>query len=208
MKRNQEMLYPKSREYPFDSTIEELVRELERLKFDVPGIEVKFKTLGPYLYVEEIKSDDYRLWFCRVQGRLSDELNDIAAVTTLVIPGKELNVYEGYSGPTLYVYVGEDWKRDRNWFMKSLKVNSKLRGEPRRYLKYKDSDEVDKRVRYIYGRGRFWRFIGVAKYLIHDNDLGREYDPVGDEPRFYRTEDIFNEFDCFFKKIVDELKQR
>lgn len=38
---------PTARDYPFDSTMSELVDELERRKWEVPGLEVEFHGYGP-----------------------------------------------------------------------------------------------------------------------------------------------------------------
>ena len=135
-------LYPKSRQFPFDEVCEQIVRALEERNWRVPGIKVEFDTYGrgtrQYRLVRYIKGDDFRLWFCRVQANMGD-WNDTAAINEIVIPGKDLRVYEDESGPTLYVYVGRNWRRDREAFINHSKVNSKLMGEPRTYLKYSGS---------------------------------------------------------------------
>ncbi len=177
---NKRILFQK--QYLFDATIEDLVNELVRLNYNVPNVRVDLK----YGYINKVIEPDYRLWFCRNQRELSGELQNIPAVSELVIPKKELHVFRDYSGPRLIVYVGDDWLRDKGWFMNqnSSKVNSKLMKEPRRYLCYRGSP-----------------------YLTHDNDLGREYDPEGLECERYLTFDIFKEFDDFFKGIVENLKK-
>src|SRR5438067_2189390 len=91
-------LYPTSRQFPFDGVCDLIVRALEERNWQVPGIKVKFGDCAAYRMVSRIESAEFRLWFCRIQRRLNTNWNDIAGVTTLVIPQKELHVYEDESG--------------------------------------------------------------------------------------------------------------
>lgn len=184
-RRMHTFLYPTSRIFPFDAACEQIVRELEARNWNVPGVTVEFNTYGSgeekYRHVSRIRSEDFELWFCRSQGRLGDgHWNDIAAVTKLNIPLRELHVYEDRSGPTFYLYVGKNWKRDREKFMKSLKVNSKLYNEPRMYLKYS----------------------GGHSFLTHDNDLNREYGPKPWEPKSLRIHVVMSQFTNYLQRIV------
>ncbi len=185
-------LYPTSRQFLFDALCERIVRELEKRNWQVPGLAVEFDTYGSgeqkMMIVREISGADFRLHFGRPQGLLpGGRWNDVAAISDLTIPGFQLSVYSDNSGPTFYVYVGEDWEADKHWFFHSSKVNSKLYGDPRRYLKYS---------------GRYSR--SLPAMLVHDNDLGREYDPIRFNPDIhdpkpyefqeYLTEAIFVQF--------------
>lgn len=185
-----EFLYPTSRMFPFDEVCEAIVRELAKRNMKVPGMEVTIDEYGSgeqklrHVYV--ISGTDFKLWFCRGQGQMpGGRWNDVAAVSRIYIPGKELGVYEDNSGPSFYLYVGKDWKKDREKFMNSVKVNSKLRHEQRLYLRYD-------------GRGRT---------LVHTNDLGREYDPKGKEPRYFITAAIMAEMrDYLEEKVLKFIK--
>lgn len=188
----EQFLYPKSRQYPFDEVCERIVKEIEQRAWDIPGVTVEFDTYGTgdatYRYVSNIEGDDFRLHFCRPQGLLAPERkwNDIAAVNRLVIPRHELTVYDDESGPTLAVYVGNDWDADKQAFKHGLKVNSKLYEQPRTYLLY-------------HGHGYNRRRAGA---LAHNNDLGREYElEPGDIP-FYETAVLFERFRLWLEDHV------
>ena len=215
-------LYPKARQFPFDEVCEQIVRALEERNWNVPGITVDFGVYGSgaekYRTVRTIKGEDFKLWFCRVQARMG-KWNDTAAITEIIIPEKELHVYDDESGPTYIVYAGLDWESDKGWFFTSSKVNSKLRGEPRQYLKYKagcncsrtngasfpaigfltaaltDDTQATARMHHTHSGQR-------SPLLIHDNDLDREYDPEEGEIQAYRTEDVFAEFTQWLQRNV------
>lgn len=189
-------MHPKSRQFPFDEVTANIVKELEKMKFEVPGIKVELGHYGPsdsYTYVSKIEGSEFKLWFCRGQGRVGSGWNDIAAVTELIIPGKELSVYEDNSGPELHLYVGKDWESDKTKFLHSSKVLSKLHNEPKTYLTYRGSWKTDSRLAYD---GE------IAPFLTHDNDIGREYDPEGNEPKYFKTNEIFLEFKTYFEKVL------
>lgn len=193
--------YPTSRQYPFDETTFKIVEALMERNFSVPGIEVEIHSYGPnksYKHVSTIKSDDFRLWFCRGQGRINPHWNDTAAVNQLNIPGKELSVFEDYSGPRFYLYVGDNWEKDKEDFVIGSKVNSKLHGERKTYLHFTGSQEKDKVVNYDNS---------IAPFLTHDNDLGREYDPEGDEPTYFKTKEVFKEFKDFLENRLKEIRK-
>ena len=199
-------LLPTSRQYVFDETMGQLVQALQERKWKVPDISVKFYWYGPqqaYSNVDTIQGPDFRLWFCRVQSRISSHCNDTAAVTQLNIPRKQLDVFEDYSGPALYSYVGDNWERDKKWFETSGKVNSKLNEEPRRYLKYHGSFYPTKQA-YHENCGRHWRG-KLPPYLLHDDDLGREYGLLSGDPESFKTEDVLNEFNGFFKEVLTRI---
>lgn len=179
-------LYPKSRQFPFDEVCEQIVRALEERNWDVPGINVEFDIYGSgaekYRMVRKLSGKDFKLRFCRVQANMG-RWNDTAAVTEILIPQKELHVYDDESGPTYYIYVGKNWESDKQDFFLGSKVNSKLVNKPRTYLMYKGGWDG----RYIYRNQR-------PPYLLHDSDLDREYKPKQGEPRSFSTDDVFTEF--------------
>ena len=185
-----EFLYPISRQFPFDEVADKIVRALEKRNWCVPKVVVRFDIYGSgeakYQIVREIIGEDFRLHFCRIQRTLPGNIwNDTAGLDEICIPKQQIDVFDDESGPTYYLYVGQDWEADKKWFMNSSKVNSKLRGEPRRYLRYSG-----------YGRGR------RASDLIADNDLSREYSPEGDEPRSFKLKEKFDEFTTYLEEHV------
>lgn len=188
-------LYTTSRQFPFDEVCDKIVRELQKRNYQVPGIEVVLDSYGSgnrkFRYVSRIKGNDFKIYFCRVQGGIDGtQHNDIAAPTEIHIPQKELNVYEDESGPTFYLYVGKDWESDKEAFMTKSKVHSKMDCKPRTYLRYSG------RERYMGRR---------AVILKPDNDLGREYDPEDGEPTQFVVSEVFDSFTLYLENVV--LKQ-
>lgn len=184
-----QFLYPYSRQFPFDEVAEKIVRAMEKRNWEVPGISVDFYTYGSgeakYKMVYNIKGDEFKLHFGRIQGHLSDIKNDIAALDSVCIPKEILHVYDDESGPTYYLYVGKNWEGDKAWFMDSIKVNAKLNQEPRRYLNY---------------CGNTYRT--RATELIPDSDSGRDYSSKGDEPVRINLQRKFNEFTTWLEEHV------
>lgn len=184
-------LYPHSRQFPFDEVVEKIVKAIEMRNWKVPGIKIEFDTYGSgeakYQMVRSIIGDNFKLYFSRIQGKLDSKWNDVAAVHSIYIPKQNLEVFSDESGPIYYLYVGENWEADKEWFMNSSKVNSKLDKEPRRYLKYSGKRNYYKRR---------------AKELVADNDLNREYSPEGNEPVCINLEQKFNEFTEYLEEFV------
>jgi hypothetical protein len=192
-------LYPHSRQFPFDEVCEQIVRALEERNWNVPGISVEFDVYGTgdekYRMVRHIKGQNFKLWFCRVQGNMG-HYNDTAAVTEIVIPRKELHVYDDESGPTFRVYVGKNWPKDQERWFNGSKVNSKLNGEPRWYLQYSGGCFCGQ-------AGTLHIHTGQRNaMLVHTNDLGREYDRKGREPKQYYTKTVFLEFTKWLESNV------
>jgi len=184
-----EFLYPHSRQFPFDEVAEKIVRVLEKRNWTVPGITVKFYSYGSgeakFQMVRTIVGENFKLSFHRVQGKASKYWNDVAALEKVCIPKQELDVWEDESGPTYYLYVGSNWKEDKDWFMNDFKCNAKLSKEPRRYLKYEN--------KYYCRR---------PKELVANDDLGREYMPCGNEPKKINLARKFNQFIKWLEKNV------
>lgn len=184
-----QFLYPYSRQFPFDEVAEKIVKAIEKRNWKVPGITIEFDIYGSgeakYQMVRCITGDNFKLYFCRIQGHLNEKWNDTAALHSVYIPKQILEVNEDESGPNYYLYVGKNWESDKEWFMNSIKVNSKLNKEPRRYLRY---------------RGNTYR--QRAKELVADNDLNREYSPEGNEPIHINLEQKFNEITTYLEESV------
>lgn len=205
-----QFLYPNVRQFPFDETCEQIVRELEKRNWQVPGIDVEFREYGSgeqkFRAVSWIKSQDFKLWFHRIQRTIAyGQWNDIAAVSEIVIPKKELYVCEDESGPTFYLYVGNDYERDREKFMNSSKIHGKRDGKPKMYLQYKgechchsDSDDWFAKLPHTHQGRR-------PPLLVHTNDSDREYDPEGDEPTFFSTNVVMEEFKQYLEEVVLQM---
>lgn len=183
-------LYPRSRQFPFDEVAEQIVRELEKRNFKVPGITVDFDQYGSgelkYQRVFHVVGEEFKLTFMRIQGLLDGDFNDIAALSNLYIPKQILNVYSDESGPTYYLYVGENWEADKNWWYEGIKVNAKLDKEPRRYLKYIGNNRYHERA---------------SKLLIY-TDIDREYSPIEGEPIELNLTQKFDEFTTWLEEHV------
>ena len=189
LKVKPKFLYPHSRQFPFDEVAEKIVRAIEKRNWKVPGITIKFDTYGSgeakYQMIRSIDGENFKLYFCRIQGRLDGSWNDTAALQSVCIAKQIINVYEDESGPRYYLYVGDNWDFDKEWFMNSIKVHAKLKDEPRRYLVYKGTTYKKR-----------------TKELIADNDLGREYSPEDNEPVSINLEEKFKEITTWLEEFV------
>ncbi|MDD3102289.1 MAG: hypothetical protein PHE59_04060 [Patescibacteria group bacterium] len=188
-----------SRQFPFGCVCEKILHELKKRNWQVPGIKVEFDEEELFC-VRYVRGQDFELYFYYKPRPITD--GAIAFITRIVIPKKQLNVYEDESGPTFYLYVGDNWERDRDKFINNVKVNSKLRKEPRMYLEYKgechcgkNSEDKFDRIPHTHPRCR-------PPLLVHTNDLGREYDPEGNEPKSFSTAKVMDEFRQYLNKIV------
>lgn len=193
-------LYPTSRQFPFDAVCEQIVRTLEARNWDVPGVKVEFDVYGSgdakYRMARTIEGDDFKLWFYRAQGHLSDRLNNSAAISQINIPKLEITVFEDESGPSFYTYVGDNWDRDKSDFVSGFKVISKLYELPRTYLKYTGACDCGPSImRHTHSNRR-------SPLLVHDDNLGREYSPQDNDPMSYKTEDVFRLFVEWLTKNV------
>lgn len=219
-----EFLYPTSRQFPFDQVCEQIVRELELRNWSVPGMTVEFDSYGSgdqkMILVRRVKGEDFQIHFGRPQGPMpGGRYNNTAAVNDINIPHRELRVYDNESGPTLYLYVGSDWNKDRQKFMNGFKVNSKLNKEPKMYLEYQGGCNCRSTG------GASFEAIGFLMshinndtealaqmnhthpgrrppLLVHTNDLGREYDPEGEEPKWFKTKAVMDDFREYLADVV------
>lgn len=184
-------LYPRFHQYPFDDVAEKIVKAIEKRNWKVPGIKIEFHNYGSgeakYQMISCISGENFKLEFGRIQGRLNAEWNDIAGLASICIPKQILKVFSDYSGPNYCLYVGDNWEKDKKWFMNSIKLFAKLHNEPKRYLKY-----------------RSHTYNGRAKQLFPDDDLDREYLPEGDEPCIINLREKYIEFTKWLEKYVLE----
>jgi len=143
--------------------------------------------------IDKIQHRDWRLGFGRPQRQVG-QWNDTAGLEKVCIPGKEISLYDDFSGPTMYVYVGSG--DDRAAFWDGFSYNAKLRRQPRTHLIYNGSDRSDQFI--WYGR----KNTRPSPYLLHDNDLGRAYGlEDGDRP-YYETRAILDEFADYLAAAV------
>jgi len=115
------MLYPFSRQYPFDEVGTQIVQALEERNWEIPGIIVEFRAYGSgealYRYITKISGKDFTLEFGRAQGVHRHD-NNIAAISRVAYPKRDISVYEDESGPTFAEYIGDNWEADREQFLR------------------------------------------------------------------------------------------
>lgn len=182
--------------FPFDGIVANIAQTVQERDFRKLGIHTEYS----HGDLSTIEGENFRIWFCRKQvsgGRLT-------GASELVIPQQQLNVYEDNSGPTYHRYVGGNWNRDKHAFMHSIKVNSKLDGKPRTYLLYKGAWRPQGRDKLFGGllisQQPFEH--GMAPYLVHDNDLGREYELETRDSPYYETQKVMQEFNNWLRANV------
>ncbi|MBP3708017.1 MAG: hypothetical protein J6J36_05370 [Clostridia bacterium] len=189
-------LYPHSRQFPFDSIASDIITELEKRNWRVPGIVVEFDSYGSgeakYKKVRYIRGQDFKLTFSRKQGMLDSRWSDTAALCSVHISHECLEVFEDESGPKYYLYVGDKWQEDKNWFMNSIKIHAKLNKEPRRYLLYLGNHTGENGVR--------------SSMLINTTDCDREYAAMDNEPQSISLDETFERIIGWLKaNVLDNI---
>jgi hypothetical protein len=180
-------------QFPFDKTVEQILLGLQAKNWIVKHITVK-RTSG---IIREIHGASYRIRFNRDISAVFPKASDI------VIPQRELCVFNDESGPVYHVYVGQNWRNDASWwFDGSTKLQARMNHEPRRYLTYAGSDIASSHD------GLVWHDRGLRpNYLSACSDLGRNYMPAKDEPKFYLTADIMQDFNQWLiTKVLSRVK--
>ena len=189
-------IYPMA-PYAFDAPCAQIVRILEARGWRVPGIDVEFNSGR----IGKVTGDDFRLML----GPAFPGSKQVVGYE-LTIPGKQLWVdHQTESGPLMWVYVGGDWERDKRRFVDHSKVNSRLKRQPRWYLRYSGCClgpcPGASGIRHTHQGRR-------SPILLADNDLGREYDPVGSEPTEYATQEVVAEFAAWLtQNVLPRLSQ-
>lgn len=195
------LLIPHEELYPFDGIAKQIIMELQKRNWDIPGIDIGFDSYGhegKYKLVEKVdwSEGDVRLHFGRVQGILPDGVhNDTGGLSIIQIPEKQVEVYGDLGGPDLYTYVGQDWEKDRDLFRDDVKVNAKSEGKPKIYLRYSG--------RPVYGQGQK----NVSTDLYAANKPHTEYSPEGEERVQFKTSDVFNEVHDHMKKLLEHIQR-
>lgn len=163
----------------------ELVKELQRVGWDVPGIDVEFMTSGVGTrlsrHVHSVSGATERGPFRLVFGGAQLSKGNRRELTGLneatVPPGLEIVLYEDKSPTVVHRYVGTDWVAEGRAFIDAPRVNSKLDGAPRLYVTYE----------------------GHSGVLKADDDMDREYSPEGDEPLFLDKEEVIDAVVAFVR---------
>jgi hypothetical protein len=157
-------LYPTAGTFPFDETCSNIVRLIESRNWNVPNIKLEFSEYQGNRMVRYITGPDFKLYFCRIQGSLGNGWNNIAAVNEITVMDTTISVYSDGSGPSMKLYVGNDFKKEPNWIHDDLRL---LRNESRRTIKYRGS---------CHESGSYFRNHENI-YLVANSDLGRDYLP-------------------------------
>jgi hypothetical protein len=194
--------------FPWDQLSRDIVCLCEQRNWSVPGLIITRDTYGSgnrkVHQVREIKHDDWNLYFCGVTGRIGKKYNNCSGLSSVTIPGHHMDVYEDWSGPSYYRYVGKNYETDKHEFMNGIRCNSRLKNKPKTYLKYTGADGK------ITPYGGTYRDDSkrMPKYLMHDNDMQREYSLEGDEPTQFGTHEIFNMFCEYLREtIIPHIQQ-
>lgn len=183
-------LYPTPGRYPFNEVCEEIVRALEARNWDVPGILVNFRTLGSggakYRIVSEIRGIDFKITF--VCHDFNGSQSAVGA-QELIIPRHHIMVYYGEPSPVYYVYAGANWIADKErWVTTPLKSAGKYKRQPRWYLRYTGDC-------FCGARGLRHTHVGEGpSQLAYSNENNYEYEPVGDEPIAYDSDEVLERF--------------
>lgn len=173
-----------------------LVQEFARIGWDAPGFKVELAIRGSgkslHRQVQRISGnlpEGPFVFTFGMQQTDGDGKTIGAGLSEIVIPpGVELVTYSDNSGPTAALYVGRDWPKDARAFIDGFKVNAKLDGKRKTYLRYEGSPKP--------------RYRGV---LLHTNDLGREYDPEGSEPTALTLKAIVAKLESVVDAIIAQL---
>jgi hypothetical protein len=200
--------YPRAEIYPVDKVCNEIVTEVINRCGDVSWIEVfsQERIIHGVTVVRvcNLKGEDFELTFNRKQDRQIQGKDSYASIYEIYIPGHQFRMYSDNSGPTYYLYVGNDWKNDRGIFESEFKTMPKITIEPRTYLLFEGSREAPKGMEECFIPETVY-----APYLIHDNGDGMQYDPLPGERSWYTTEEVMEIFDSWLrenvlKRLLDE----
>lgn len=172
---------PTQCQYPMDIVCQKIVSELEKQRWECPGI----VTILRDHKVHTITGRHFKITF---------SLNS-NVITEIIIPKKELRVFTDQSGPELFIYVGKNWEKDREQFVNGQKVMAKTKGKPRTYLAYVGKDSIIPNVQVVKKRK-------LAEYLVVTNNFDRDYSAEKDDPIYYKTDEIFQEFVSYLEENV------
>jgi hypothetical protein len=109
------------KQFPFAQTIEQIVAKLAERNWVFPGIKTTFWDNGAGLMT--LCGDDWGILFYSYH----DKPMWIAQVA---IKGMEIAVFDDESGPAFYYYVGKNWERDKEKFILTTKIHSRMDNKP------------------------------------------------------------------------------
>lgn len=210
------LLLPCRARFALDNTAKQVISELAKRKWEVPGIKVEIERwrsgeidgmpLGGddhrYVHRVLIPGEDCVLWY-QHQG-----LDRSGAIHSAVIPGKALNVEYMAAYPTFFLYVGNNWYDNHTIFTSGQvfeEASANKHTYSRKVLRFRGSSEKDRiylpSVHTIYDKT-----LAKSPYLVIDEDCGRNH-TVKDEPRFFETRAVLDEFDLYIKvHLLDRIK--
>ncbi len=174
-----ELVFPTSLQFPFDEVCEQIVDALKQRKWKVLGVDVEFHEdhtgSSEIRFVGHIEGNDFKICFCRLQRTMPDGCQeDIVVVDGITIPKKELRIYRNESALSLYLYVGNDWENDCEYFMNDRSDKSRLRGIVHNYIEYKGDHNL---------RG-----------VLTQNEIGYQIDPEFKGSKTFLTSVVMEEF--------------
>ena len=178
-----------SDQFPIEVVSAQIVDELAKRNWLLPGIYAEHRGSVP----RRITGKNFRIVF-----GISTRDSKILCVTLVNIPMVEVHLYEEKTGPSLYVYAGNNWPNDEERFTDDFKIISKIRLGKRLYLAYRGSDSPEKRTHTPNQN---------PKYLIHDNDSGREYEPAEGDKSYFLAEEVYTEIaDWLRRNVLDYIR--
>lgn len=177
---------------PFSGAGAEIAHELQRAGWDVEGIDVAFRTYHQdgriYRAISSISGNTgegpFRLHFGHGQQH-EDGVHSTALSHLVVPPGIETNFFSDRSGPSVVLFLTDDWARDGNRLINTSTVNARLEGKPKEYIKYS----------------------GSHRARIEPENDSNEYGPEGDEPRWFTTKDLADRINPFLDRLIVHLRR-
>lgn len=158
--------------FPFNRICREITYLLKKRDWSVPGMHVEFLGFGDNLQffsVKRIVGNSFKIEFGMEEGR---EKGKFKAYQKVVLPRHAIKAYDDESSMEYVTYVGKDWDADAEWFMAGNFDRSRLKGEPRRYLKYRGAWQKPCELALVYA------CMGMRPpLLIHADEQGDEYSP-------------------------------
>lgn len=187
-----EKLEPSLRTAPFDDLGFELITELARVGWEVPGIDVTFRAGGhgneTYRWVSQVsgvtEAGPFSVSFWGRQRNLGPRLDQVTGLSSMTIPpGIECSFYSDGSGPSATLYLG-DWKKHGKDLMKISGFSTPKESEPKRFIAYRR-------------RGG---------YNLEAEVKSGKHAPSGDEPERLLVSDLIADGRKFLTGLISDLR--
>jgi hypothetical protein len=165
-----------------DPILDEIYTELFNRSFDIKGLDIEFSA-----GLSEQWKDPFKIKLSSINH--SDfKINFSGSYDNADFQYKEreISFYQDDSPISLTTYVGEDWEKDKEKFFAYGKIHSKMNKKEKFYLNYKCEPG--------------------SKEFTHDDDIGREYSPEGEEPFLIPKESEINRLKNFLLGLLHEIK--